>query len=176
MIALIGRGYVPEDVILLVMLNRPTEAAAAKKHFGTNAILASFTYKIIGRDRAYNILASTGATTEVIESLLSLSDMRLDGLLPQMSIASLLLADRQEIITSDALWDIVITLGYDDWDALTAITLVNTPDYDPQRNLSVSNIATARKDDRIGPLEARARLLLLGYDSEDLELLLYKYE
>lgn len=176
MIALIGMGYVPEDVILLVMLNRPTEAAAAKKHFGTNAILASFTYKIIGRDRAYNILASTGATTDVIESLLSLSDMRLDGLLPQMSIASLLLADRQEIITSDALWDIVITLGYDDWDALTAITLVNTPDYDPQRNLSVSNIATARKDDRIGPLEARARLLLLGYDSEDLELLLYKYE
>jgi len=176
MIALVNMGYTPEDVILLVMLNRPTEAAVAKMHFSTNAILASFTYKIIGRDRAYNILASTGATTDVVESMLSLADMRLDGILPQMSVASLLLADRQEIITSDALWDILIGLGYDDWDVLTGITLVNTPDYAPQKNLTVANITTARKDDKIGPLEARSRLLLLGYDSEDLELLLYKHE
>jgi len=176
MIALANMGYAPEDVVLLVALNRPTEKAAVQKHFSSNAILAAYTYKIIPRDRAYNILASTGATTDVIESMLSLADMRLEGVLPDMSVASLLLADRQEIVTSEALWDVLRNLGYDDWDMLTAITLVNTPDYDPQRNLTVSNITGARKDDRIGPLEARARLLLLGYDSEDLELLLYKYE
>jgi len=176
LISLVGMGYAPEDAILLVMLNPPTEKTLAEKHFGTNAIMAAYTFKIINRDRAYNILASTGMTTDMIESILALGDMRLDGVLPDMSVASLLLADRQEIITSEALWDILDKEGFDDWDILTAITLVNTPDYSPQRDLTVSNITGARKDGKIGPLEARARLLLLGYDSEDLELVLYKYE
>lgn len=161
-------GLTPTEAQLLVK----SADLAFPRELSSYEIQQQFTTGVINADRATSLLKNTGLSQENAQNLVQAWGQMLGYNTPTASISNLITAYQNEIISKDEYIQALREKGYPQKTIEFYVKLADAPAIQTTKELTKSDIEGLYHDEFLEYEEALDRLIKLGYNPDDAELLL----